>query len=55
MHTGFLMVGPEVRHDLPVPYMRQIDIAPTIAYWAGWELGDVEGLALRGLFETTTR
>jgi hypothetical protein len=39
-----------VRKGVAVPYMRQIDIAPTIAHWAGWELPKADGLALRGLF-----
>jgi predicted AlkP superfamily pyrophosphatase or phosphodiesterase len=51
MRTGFLMAGPRVRHGVRIPRMRQVDIAPTIAYWAGWDLGPVDGLALRGLFE----
>lgn len=51
MRTGFLMVGPRVRSGLRVPSLRQIDIAPTIAFWAGWELEGTDGLALRGLFE----
>jgi predicted AlkP superfamily pyrophosphatase or phosphodiesterase len=50
MKTGFLMVGPRVREGIPVPYMRQVDIAPTIAFWAGWDLPETDGLALRGLF-----
>jgi len=51
MKTGFLMVGPRVRAGVAVPQMRQIDIAPTVALWAGWELPEADGLALRGLFE----
>jgi hypothetical protein len=51
MKTGFLMAGPRVRAGVVVPEMRQIDIAPTIALWAGWELPAADGLALRGLFE----
>ncbi|MFQ5789614.1 MAG: alkaline phosphatase family protein [Acidobacteriota bacterium] len=51
MRTGFLMVGPGVRAGVRVPVMRQIDLAPTIAAWAGWELLDTDGLVLRGLFE----
>ena len=51
MKTGFLMAGPRVRAGIVVPYMRQIDIAPTIALWAGWDLPAADGLALRGLFE----
>jgi hypothetical protein len=51
MKTGFLMAGPRVRAGVAVPHMRQIDIAPTVAFWAGWDLPDAEGLALRGLFE----
>lgn len=55
MRTGFLMTGPRVRHGVRVPRMRQVDIAPTIALWAGWELGPVDGFALRGLFEERQR
>jgi hypothetical protein len=51
MQTGFLMVGPRVRAGVAAPHMRQIDVAPTIAFWAGWELPGADGLALRGLFE----
>jgi hypothetical protein len=51
MKTGFLMVGPRVRQGIEVPYMRQVDIAPTIAFWAGWDLPEADGLALQGLFE----
>jgi arylsulfatase A-like enzyme len=51
MRTGFLMVGPGVRRGVRVPRMRQIDIAPTVALWAGWDLPEADGLALRGLFE----
>lgn len=51
MKAGFLMAGPGVRAGVAVPHMRQIDIAPTIAFWAGWDLPEADGLALRGLFE----
>jgi predicted AlkP superfamily pyrophosphatase or phosphodiesterase len=51
MRTGFLMVGPRVRPGVRVPQMRQIDIAPTIAHWAGWNLPGADGVVLRGLFE----
>lgn len=51
MKTGFIMVGPGVRVGVPIPVMRQIDIAPTIAALAGWELPKAEGLVLRGVFE----
>ncbi|HJS73371.1 MAG TPA: alkaline phosphatase family protein, partial [Vicinamibacteria bacterium] len=51
MKTGFLMAGPRVRRGLAVPRMRLIDIAPTIAFWAGWDLPEADGLALRELFE----
>jgi hypothetical protein len=51
MRTGFLMVGPGVRAGIRVPMMQLIDIAPTIAAWAGWDMPQAEGLALRGLFE----
>lgn len=51
MKTGFLMAGPRVRKGVAVPHMRLVDIAPTIALWAGWALPETDGLALRGLFE----
>jgi predicted AlkP superfamily pyrophosphatase or phosphodiesterase len=51
MATGFLMAGPRVRPGIAIPRMRQIDIAPTIAFWAGWNLDQAEGLAIRGLYE----
>lgn len=51
MATGFLMMGPGVRAGVRVPVMQQIDIAPTIAALAEWELPEAQGLALRGLFE----
>jgi predicted AlkP superfamily pyrophosphatase or phosphodiesterase len=51
MKTGFLMVGPGVRAGIRIPEMKLIDIAPTIAEWAGWKMPQAEGLSLRGLFE----
>ena len=45
MHTGFLIVGPGVRRGVRIPRMHQVDIAPTLAHWAGWELPSAEGLA----------
>jgi hypothetical protein len=51
MKTGFLMMGSDVRAGIRVPVMKLIDIAPTIAEWAGWAMPQAEGLALRGLFE----
>jgi predicted AlkP superfamily pyrophosphatase or phosphodiesterase len=51
MKTGFLMIGPGVRAGVRIPVMRQIDIAPTIARWAGWEMPGTDGIALAGLFE----
>jgi predicted AlkP superfamily pyrophosphatase or phosphodiesterase len=51
MKTGFIMAGPGVRAGVRIPVMRQVDIAPTIAALAGWELPTAEGLVLRGVFE----
>jgi hypothetical protein len=51
MKTGFLMAGPRVRRGLVVQSMRLVDIAPTLAFWAGWDLPATDGIALRELFD----
>jgi arylsulfatase A-like enzyme len=51
MATGFVMAGPGVRAGIRIPLMRQIDIAPTLAALAGWELKGAQGLVLEGVFE----
>jgi hypothetical protein len=55
MKTGFLMAGPRVRKGVAVPHVRVVDIAPTVAFWAGWDLPDADGRALRELFAPQER
>jgi hypothetical protein len=50
MTTGFVAWGPALRAGLRVPAMRQIDVAPTLAYWLGARLDDARGSAMIGLF-----
>lgn len=41
--------GAGVRQSVPLPLVRQIDIAPTIARLLGFEMPDVDGVPLVGL------
>lgn len=49
MRTGFIAAGAGVRQGVPLPLVRQIDIAPTIARLLGFEMPDVDGVAVVGL------
>ena len=49
MRTGFIAAGAGVRQNVPLPLVRQIDIAPTIARLLGFEMPDVDGVAMVGL------
>jgi predicted AlkP superfamily pyrophosphatase or phosphodiesterase len=49
MHTGLVVAGAGVRAGVPLPLVRQIDIAPTIARLLGFDMPDVEGVALAGV------
>ncbi|MCG8417570.1 MAG: alkaline phosphatase family protein [Proteobacteria bacterium] len=53
MRTGFLMAGPGVRAGAVIDELPMVDIAPTIAAWAGWRLQGVEGWARSELFVDT--
>jgi hypothetical protein len=48
--TGFVAWGPGVRPGIRIPNMRQIDVAPTLAYWMSVGLEAAQGRALVGLF-----
>jgi hypothetical protein len=50
MTTGFVAWGPGARSALRIPLMRQIDVAPTLAYWLGVRLDAARGSAMIGLF-----
>lgn len=49
MHTGFIVAGAGVRAGVPLPLVRQIDIAPTIARLLGVEMRGVDGTAIVGV------
>jgi hypothetical protein len=49
MRTGFIAAGAGVRPGVPLPFLRQIDIAPTVARLLGFEMPDVDGVPIVGL------
>lgn len=55
MFTGFIAAGPGIRKNVPLPSVRQIDIAPTVARLLGFEMPDIDGTAIVGLLETPAK
>ena len=51
MHTGFIAAGAGIRAGVPLPLLRQIDVAPTIARLLGFEMGDVDGVPIVGVLK----
>ncbi len=51
MRTGFIAAGAGVRVGVPLPLLRQIDIAPTIARLLGFEMADVDGVPIVGVLK----
>jgi hypothetical protein len=49
MHTGLIAAGAGIRAGVPLPLLRQIDIAPTIARLLGFDMPDVDGVPMVGL------
>src|SRR5690606_23346779 len=49
MHTGLSASGAGIRPGVPLPLVRQIDIAPTIARLLGLEMPSADGVPLVGL------
>lgn len=49
MHTGLVISGSGVRQGVAMPIARQIDIAPTVARLLGFEMGEIEGVAMVGV------
>jgi len=47
--AGFVAWGRGIRAGVRVPYMRQTDVAPTVARLLGLDLGDVAGRPLIGI------
>lgn len=53
LHPGFAAWGRGLRRGIRIPWMRQTDVAPTLARLLGVPLEGSEGRALIGLFEAT--
>jgi len=51
MHTGFIAAGAGIRRDVPLPLLRQIDVAPTIARLLGFTMPDVDGVPIVGVLK----
>jgi predicted AlkP superfamily pyrophosphatase or phosphodiesterase len=49
MQTGFIAAGSGIRAGVPLPLVRQIDIAPTIGRLLGFDMPDTEGIPMVGL------
>jgi len=49
MHTGFIASGAGIRPGVPLPLVRQIDIAPTIARLLGFDMPSADGVPIVGL------
>jgi predicted AlkP superfamily pyrophosphatase or phosphodiesterase len=49
MQTGFIAAGAGIRAGVPLPLVRQVDIAPTIARLLGFEMPDADGVPMVGL------
>jgi predicted AlkP superfamily pyrophosphatase or phosphodiesterase len=49
MHTGLIAAGAGIRAGVPLPLLRQIDIAPTIARLLGFDMPDADGVPVVGL------
>jgi hypothetical protein len=55
MQTGLIASGAGIRPGVPLPLLRQIDIAPTIARLLGFEMPDADGVPMVGLLKTGDR
>ncbi len=52
MFTGLIVAGSGVRASVPLPSVRQIDIAPTVARLLGFTMPDIDGVPLLGVLDT---
>jgi predicted AlkP superfamily pyrophosphatase or phosphodiesterase len=55
MFTGLILSGAGIRAGVPLPSVRQIDIAPTLARLLGFVMPDVDGVPLMGVIDAPTR
>ena len=51
MHTGLIIAGAGVRPGVPLPLVRQIDIAPTAARLLGLDMPEADGLPIVGVLK----
>lgn len=51
MFTGLIVAGSGIRAGVPLPSVRQIDIAPTVARLLGFTMPDVDGVPLAGVLD----
>jgi len=51
MATGFIASGPAFREDYTIPFIRMIDVAPTLAKLWGGELTEADGVAVTGIYQ----
>jgi len=51
MATGFIASGPAFREDYTIPFIRMIDVAPTLVKLWGAELAEAEGVAVTGIYQ----
>lgn len=51
MHTGFIASGAGIRQGVPLPLVRQIDIAPSIARLLGFETPSADGVPMVGVLK----
>lgn len=49
LRTGLILAGAGIRPGLELPFVRQIDIAPTVARLLGFEMKDVDGVPMSGV------
>ena len=49
MFTGLILSGAGIRSGVPLPSVRQIDIAPTVARLLGFEMPEADGVPLFGV------
>jgi predicted AlkP superfamily pyrophosphatase or phosphodiesterase len=51
MRTGLIVAGAGIRAGVPLPLVRQVDIAPTIARLLGFEMPEVDGVPMVGVLK----
>ena len=52
MFTGLIVAGSGIRTKVPLPSVRQIDIAPTVARLLGFTMPNADGVPLFGVLDT---